>query len=82
MAKAVKTKASVEAAQDIPAAATDTFKVKGKTYKFTMGKLNIPGVGIRTALEMLLDKETYPELGGLTITEWLVDISSGAIIES
>ena len=71
-----------EAAQEIkPVVAPDQFKVDGKAYTYAMPKINLPGVGIRTALECILDKESYAELGGKTINEFLVSIGSGAVKE-
>lgn len=84
MAKIQKSKVfdAAEAAQEIkPVIAPDQFKIDGKTYTYAMPKINISGIGIRTALECILDKEVYAELGGMTINAYLVSIGSGAVKE-
>lgn len=84
MAKAYSKPATdaAQAAQDKkPVLPADQFKIGSKTFSYCVPRINIPGVGIRTALEAILDKELYPELDGKTINEFLVSIGSGAVKE-
>jgi len=70
------------AAQDKkPVTPPDQFKVGGKSYTYAMPRINVPGVGIRTALEAILDAEEHEALGGKTVNEFLVSIGSGAVKE-
>lgn len=79
---AKKPKDAAEAAQEKKAVVPpDQFKVGGKTFTYVMPRINIPGIGVRTSLEAILDKEAYAELDGKTINEHLVSIGSGAIKE-
>jgi hypothetical protein len=81
MAKA-KTNDAAEAAQQIDPKAGHTFKLGKVQYKYVLPKFIIPGVGLRTALEACSDDTKYPELGGQTINEYLVEVKSGCIAES
>ncbi len=82
MAKAQKPKDAAEAAQEKqPVTPPDQFTVSGKTFAYVMPRINIPGIGIRTALEAILDKEKHEALGGMTVNEFLVSIGSGAVKE-
>lgn len=83
MAKAKRNKTdSAAAAQESKAVVvTEPFEVGGKKYLFAYPKINIPGVGVRTSLECVLDDQTNDALDGLTILEHLVKIGSGAINE-
>jgi hypothetical protein len=82
MAKATKKFDAADSAQDIkPVVPNDSFKANGKAYRFLYPKLDIPGIGIRTSLECLLDNEKHIPLGNMTIGEYLVSIKSGSIEE-
>jgi len=54
----------------------DTFTVAGAAYRFAGASLILPKIGKMTALEMLVDEETYSALGGLTIKAYLVKTGS------
>ena len=56
MAKAAKTK-------ETPVT-VNQFKFEGKVYQVTIPIMNIPGIGIRTALEVCADPEAQAYLVG------------------
>jgi hypothetical protein len=66
-------------AKETPGVPADTFEVDGQTYRMAIPKMKVGGIGERTALEILLDEETYPALGGKTIKEYLVSYGSIAV---
>lgn len=84
MAKASKPKVAdaAEAAQDEKPKAGQSFKVGEKSFKFSLAKFIIPGLGERTSLEASTDDTKYDELGEHTICEYLVSIGSGVIEEA
>lgn len=62
----------VPEAKVAPEIPKETFKYKGKEYKFTHPQFHIPGIGKRTAKEALADKATQ---------EALVKMNAGVIKE-
>ncbi len=83
MAKASKPKTdAAEAAQDQkPVLPLETFSVEEVKYRFKVPKFHIPGIGVRTAYEALLDKDPYEALEGKTICEYLVSVKSQIVEE-
>jgi hypothetical protein len=75
------TDAATAAQEKKPVLPPDQFKIGSKTFTYAIPRLNIPGIGVRTALEAILDEQKHDELGGLSINEFLVSIGSGAVKE-
>jgi hypothetical protein len=73
---------AVTAAQEIKPAAGHSFKLGKKSYQYVYPQLELPKIGVRTALEAASDDTQYEELGGKTINEYLVEIGSGAVTEA
>lgn len=63
-AEAIETKAT------LPALPDETFQADGVEYKFVVPKFNIPGLGVFTAYEALLNDEALA---------YLVEVQSGVI---
>jgi hypothetical protein len=80
--KPAATTDAVTAAQDIKPAAGHSFKLGKQSYQYVYPQIELPKIGIRTALEAASDDTQYEELGGKTINEFLVAIGSGAVAES
>jgi hypothetical protein len=81
MAKSKKNDAA-EAAQELNPKPGQTFVAGKKQYKYVLPKFNIPGIGLRTALEASTDETKYDELGGMTINEYLINVGSSVVTEA
>lgn len=56
----------------VPAIADNVFQYQDKKYKVVFPGVNIPGLGVRTAAEIVVDEEAQKEL---------VERKSSAIVE-
>jgi hypothetical protein len=73
----LKGSAPVKDASEVKTLPKESFEVNGEKFKFRVPVATLPGsIGKRTAMEILTDNESYPDLNGQTIKEWLVNNNS------